>query len=301
MAKASRKRGARGSRQPRQQAPPPSASPNWPVLALAVIGLGLAGYLTGTAWMGEKGGLLRGRRRLRHRAQQPLVDAARPSDLALGFSRLRGARGRSLHQAPQQALEAAGRGIAVRRGLQRVPHGHLDIPAGGRLSVLPDVAGASRGHLRRHPFPDPAGQPAGCMAALDRLERAGGRSGGGGASPGLLCRRPRDCRGQGGPLDQRAGRPPAGDRRQDVRRVLVSRLREPEGAVRGVGAPHPVRRMLTGRPERPGRLQVPGRGRAFLSHLDHRGPASHRSIVPRFAGGPRRLRRRQGPGKARCS
>ena len=54
MAKASRKRGARGSRQPRQQAPPPSASPNWPVLALAVIGLGLAGYLTGTAWMGEK-------------------------------------------------------------------------------------------------------------------------------------------------------------------------------------------------------------------------------------------------------
>ena len=45
----------KGGRGPRQQAPAaPSASPNWPVLALAVIGLVLAGYLTGTTWSGEK-------------------------------------------------------------------------------------------------------------------------------------------------------------------------------------------------------------------------------------------------------
>lgn len=52
MGKASRKKGAR---RPRQQAPaarPPS--PDWPVLALAAVGLVLAGYLTGTAWSGEK-------------------------------------------------------------------------------------------------------------------------------------------------------------------------------------------------------------------------------------------------------
>ncbi len=52
MAKASRKKGGRGPRQ--QPAAAGSASPNWPVLALAVVGLALAGYLTGTAWLGEK-------------------------------------------------------------------------------------------------------------------------------------------------------------------------------------------------------------------------------------------------------
>ena len=53
MAKASRKKGGRG---PRQQPPATAApaAPNWPVLALAVVGLALAGYLTGTAWTGEK-------------------------------------------------------------------------------------------------------------------------------------------------------------------------------------------------------------------------------------------------------
>ena len=55
MAKVSRKRGGRGPRQQAPGAPPnPSASPNWPVLALAVVGLVLAGYLTGTTWSGEK-------------------------------------------------------------------------------------------------------------------------------------------------------------------------------------------------------------------------------------------------------
>ena len=52
MSKAPRKKGGRG---PRQQAPAtPSPGPNWPVLALAVVGLVLAGYLTGTTWSGEK-------------------------------------------------------------------------------------------------------------------------------------------------------------------------------------------------------------------------------------------------------
>ncbi len=52
MAKASRKRGARGTRQQAPAGPPPS--PNWPVLALAAVGLVLAGYLTVTAWSGEE-------------------------------------------------------------------------------------------------------------------------------------------------------------------------------------------------------------------------------------------------------
>ena len=52
MAKASRKKGGRGPRQPAATAAP--ASPNWVVLALAVVGLVLAGYLTGTSWSGEK-------------------------------------------------------------------------------------------------------------------------------------------------------------------------------------------------------------------------------------------------------
>lgn len=53
MAKASRKKVGRGARQqPAATAAP--ASPNWPVLALAVVGLLLAGYLTGTTWTGEK-------------------------------------------------------------------------------------------------------------------------------------------------------------------------------------------------------------------------------------------------------
>lgn len=52
MAKASRKKGGRGPRQPAAAAAP--ASPNWVVLALAVVGLVLAGYLTGTSWSGEK-------------------------------------------------------------------------------------------------------------------------------------------------------------------------------------------------------------------------------------------------------
>ena len=52
MAKASKKKGGWGSRP--QQAPPPSAGPNWVVLGLAAVGLVLAGYLTGNAWMGEK-------------------------------------------------------------------------------------------------------------------------------------------------------------------------------------------------------------------------------------------------------
>ena len=55
MAKTSRKRGGRGGGpRPQQAAAPAPASPNWPVLALAVVGLALAGYLTGTAWLGEK-------------------------------------------------------------------------------------------------------------------------------------------------------------------------------------------------------------------------------------------------------
>ena len=53
MAKASRKKGGRGPRQ-QQPATAAPASPNWPVLALALIGLVLAGYLTGTSWSGEK-------------------------------------------------------------------------------------------------------------------------------------------------------------------------------------------------------------------------------------------------------
>ena len=52
MGKASRKKGGRGPRQQTPAAAPPS--PNWPVLALAVVGLVLAGYLTGTTWSGEK-------------------------------------------------------------------------------------------------------------------------------------------------------------------------------------------------------------------------------------------------------
>ena len=52
MAKASKKKGGRGSRP--SQAPPPAAGPNWVVLGLAAVGLVLAGYLTGNAWMGEK-------------------------------------------------------------------------------------------------------------------------------------------------------------------------------------------------------------------------------------------------------
>lgn len=55
MAKASKKRGTRGSRGPRQQqgtAAPGPPTPNWPVLGLAAVGLVLAGYLTGTAWSG---------------------------------------------------------------------------------------------------------------------------------------------------------------------------------------------------------------------------------------------------------
>jgi len=53
MAKASRKKGGRGAgQQPSATAAP--AGPNWPVLALAVVGLVLAGYLTGTAWTGEE-------------------------------------------------------------------------------------------------------------------------------------------------------------------------------------------------------------------------------------------------------
>ena len=52
MGKASRKKGVR---KPRQQAPAASPpSPDWRVLALAVVGLVLAGYLTGTTWSGEK-------------------------------------------------------------------------------------------------------------------------------------------------------------------------------------------------------------------------------------------------------
>ncbi len=52
MGKASRKKGGRGPRQQAPATPPPS--PDWPVLALAVVGLVLAGYLTGTTWSGEK-------------------------------------------------------------------------------------------------------------------------------------------------------------------------------------------------------------------------------------------------------
>jgi uncharacterized membrane protein len=56
MAKASRKSGGRGPRQPGTGAAAAAAppGPNWPVLALAVIGLVLAGYLTGTTWSGEE-------------------------------------------------------------------------------------------------------------------------------------------------------------------------------------------------------------------------------------------------------
>ena len=55
MGKASRQKGGRGLRQqaPAAQAAAPPG-PNWPVLALAVVGLALAGYLTGTTWSGEK-------------------------------------------------------------------------------------------------------------------------------------------------------------------------------------------------------------------------------------------------------
>ncbi len=51
MAKANKKKAGRG---PRQQAPPAPPGPDWVVLALAVVGLVLAGYLTATAWSGEK-------------------------------------------------------------------------------------------------------------------------------------------------------------------------------------------------------------------------------------------------------
>lgn len=50
--KASGKKGGQG---PRQQAPAPIPwGGNWPVLALAAVGLLLTGYLTGTTWSGEK-------------------------------------------------------------------------------------------------------------------------------------------------------------------------------------------------------------------------------------------------------
>ena len=66
MANAAKDRKGKSKTAPQAAA---QAGPNWPILALAVIGMGLSGYLTYSAWALKATSRLHGGKRVRHRSE----------------------------------------------------------------------------------------------------------------------------------------------------------------------------------------------------------------------------------------
>ena len=188
------------------------AGPNWPLFVLAVLGLGLTGYLSYSALFSERVAFCTAG------AGCDVVLNSRWSTLfgvptsLLGFSYLRAAGRGRVESRRRQSMALDLCHLALRFALQHLSHVGCLVRTQGHLSLLSHLAWLDGGDLHSYGIAA-AGElgeiQLGTLAGQERRRRLGHGS----RHPLALCRLLGRCAGTGRSLGARPGREPVAQRR----------------------------------------------------------------------------------------